>query len=334
MFEFSPKITKKFLLDKKPAEAYFEFYLGVPVKKGLFNSPSCLRKDNHPTCSFYKNSKGDLTYKDFAGISGDFITIVMEIYQVSYYKALNIIANDFGYIKLDNYQVNVPKLEYTGNILKETNKAKIQVEIKDFSEKELNWWSSFGISLVTLKKFKVVSVKHVFLNDCYFSSSTESSPIYGYYMGKNSEDEELWRLYMPTKKTYRFMSNVGGTALQGSKQIPKDGDYIIITKSMKDVMSLYEFGVTSIAPISENCFLTEAQYNKIKTHFKNIFLLYDLDLPGIKAAKKVRKNFPDVQILLIPRKYKCKDFSDFVKKYNTLKVFDLIDIAKEFYLNK
>ena len=113
MFEFTPQITKKFLLDRKPAEAYFEFYLGVPVKKGLFCSPSIIRVDHKPTCSFYKNSKGTLLYNDFAGISGDFVTIVMEIFKVSYYKALNIIATDFGYIKLDNYVANTPKLVYT-----------------------------------------------------------------------------------------------------------------------------------------------------------------------------------------------------------------------------
>ena len=32
---------------------------GVPVKKGLFCSPSIIRSDKKPTCAFYKNKKGD-----------------------------------------------------------------------------------------------------------------------------------------------------------------------------------------------------------------------------------------------------------------------------------
>lgn len=332
MFELPPKITKKFLLEKNPAEAYFEFYLGVPVKKGLFTSPSCLRVDHKPTCAFYKNKKGDLIYKDFAGISGDFVNIVMHLYNVSYYKALNIIANDFRIVKLDSYEVNKPKLIYTGVILEKNNKAKIQVEIKEFSKKELDWWGSFGILSRTLKKFRVFSIKHIFLNNNYFSSSTESSPIYGYYGGKDVDGDELWRLYMPTKRSYRFMSNWKSTLVQGAKQLPKSSNFIVITKSLKDVMALYEFGITAVAPISENVFVTESQYNKLKSMFGTIFLLYDFDLPGIRAAQKIRKLFPDVKVLLIPKRYKCKDFSDFVKKYNTLKVFKLIDDAKAFYL--
>ena len=46
-----------------------------------------------------------------------------------------------------------------------------------------------------------------------------------------------------------------------------------------------------------------------------MFLLYDMDLAGVSNSKKIKKMFPDLQILLIPKKYKCKDMSDFYKKY-------------------
>ena len=32
--------------------AYMSYYLGVPIKKGLFRSP--LRNDQHSTCSFFR----------------------------------------------------------------------------------------------------------------------------------------------------------------------------------------------------------------------------------------------------------------------------------------
>ena len=110
--------------------------------------------------------------------------------------------------------------------------------------------------------------------------------------------------------------------IQGAKQLPNDGDFIVVTKSLKDVMSLYEFGISAIAPNSENLFLTEAQYLKLQAKFKDIYLLYDRDLPGVRAANKFRKQFPDLQILLMP---KVKDFTDYVKKYGTLKTLNLID---------
>jgi len=246
----------------------------------------------------------------------------MHIYSCSYYKALQIIANDFGFIHSDKLEVHPAKIVYSGNILDKTEKAQIQVEIKEFDNKELEWWESFGISLNTLKKFKTFSIKSVFLNGIYFMSSSEQSPIYGYYGGEDSEGNELWRLYMPTKKKYRFITNWNSRIIQGSKQLPKSGEYIIITKSLKDVMALYEFGITAIAPNSENIFLTECQYTKLKSRFKEIYLLYDRDLPGVKSANKIRKKFKDIKVILMP---KTKDFTDYVKKYGTLKTFNLID---------
>ena len=54
VLEYEPKITKKYLLERQTQETYLEYYLGIPVKKGLFKSP--LRNDNSPTCSFYRNA--------------------------------------------------------------------------------------------------------------------------------------------------------------------------------------------------------------------------------------------------------------------------------------
>ena len=322
LLETPTRITKELLLSKYSQETFFEHYLGVPVKKGLFTSPPIIRVDKKPTCAFYKNAKGILKYKDFAGPTFDFVECVMYIFNCSYGKALRIIGNDFGFIKSDNLEINKPKIEYTGNELKETEKAIIQVELKDFSEKELLWWSSFGISLNTLKKFKVFSIKSIFLNGNYFDSSSEKTPIYGYFGGKDSQNNELWRLYMPTKRKYRFLSNWHSTLIQGSKQLPKSGDVLIITKSLKDVMSLYEFGITAIAPNSENLFLTDSQYNKLKLRFNSIYLLYDRDLPGVRSANKIRKKYKDLEVLLVP---KVKDFTDYVKKYGTLKTLNLVE---------
>lgn len=320
--EIAPKVTRELLLSKNSQETYFEHYLGVPVKKGLFRSPSVIRSDANPTCSFYKNKNNILMYKDFAGPTFDFIGCVMYLFNCNYYNALRIIAHDFNIIPIADIPRNPPKIQYTNTVLEKTSKSRIEVELKEFSEKELKWWEGFGISKNTLKKFQVYSVKSIFLNGVYFSSSSESSPIYGYYGGTVSDGTELWRLYMPTKRNYRFLSNWSQEMIQGSKQLPKSGEFVVITKSMKDVMSLYEFGITAIAPNSENLFLTEPQYNKIKSRFNQVYLLYDRDLPGVKSANKIRKKFKEVKVLLTP---KTKDFSDYVKKYGIMKTFKLVE---------
>lgn len=324
--EINKKITKEFLLEKHSAELYFEHYLGIPVKKGLFTSPAIIRVDHKPTCCFYKNKQGLLIYKDFAGPTFNFVGAVMYIYNCTYYNALQIIANDFGFIKT-SIPKNAPKMQYTGYELKETERAKIQVEIQDFTQKELNWWGSFGISQKTLIKFKVFSIKSIFLNGLYFSSSSDKSPIFGYYGGTGVDDIEFWRLYMPSKIKYRFLTNWPAIMLQGAKQLPKSNNAIFIIKSLKDVMLLYEFGITSIAPNSENVLITQNQFNKLKFKYSKIFIFYDNDLPGVKAANKYKKKY-GTRCIFIKRKY-AKDISDLFKAISMTQFWLVIDELNE-----
>lgn len=73
--------------------------------------------------------------------------------------------------------------------------------------------------------------------------------------------------------------------------LPKNGDYVLVTKSQKDCMVLYELGIPSVAPISENLFLTDSKYKKLKERFGKIILLYDNDYAGIRATQSIRKKY-------------------------------------------
>lgn len=133
------QITKQFILDKVPEERLMEFYLGVPVKKGLFRSP--LRRDSTPTVSFYRNKSGTLVMHDFSGaFHGDVFAVVMHKFNCSFGEALAIIANDFDLVKNPAIKKNKAKFEYDGAVMDEDSKtAIIQVEIRPFQQYELDW---------------------------------------------------------------------------------------------------------------------------------------------------------------------------------------------------
>ena len=321
MFNFTidPKITKEFLLSKNSEETYMSYYLGVPVKKGLFRSP--LRSDNHNTCSFFRGRSGNLYFKDFAtGQCLTFEGVVMEKYHCTYPNALKIIAKDFGYIQSSEVKKQEIKIQPKFEGEKETF---IQVEIKDFSESELKWWNSFGVTKQTLDKYKVYSIKTVFLNGNIYAQSTQHSPIYGYYFGKK-ENIEQWRIYMPKRKEFRFIGNVSTKTIQGYKQLPDNGKLLVITKSMKDTMLLSSLGIPAVAPNSETQFVSEKLLDEFREHFKNIVLLYDSDLTGVRFMNKIRKQYRDLIVCMIPRKYEAKDISDFYQKYGRSKTISLI----------
>lgn len=316
-FAIAPKITKEFLLSKNNEETYMTYYLGIPVKKGLFRSP--LRDDHHTTCSFFRGKSGTLYFKDFA--TGDclsFENVVMKKYSCNYHEALKIIAKDFGYIKGSN-----PKVIKIQPTFKEEKQTLIQIKAKEFSESELKWWKSFGITKNILSKFRIFSCDTVFLNGNIFMQSAQHSPIYGYYFGKK-ENIEQWRIYIPKSKDIRFIGNVPSKTIQGYKQLVKNGKLIVITKSMKDVMCLYSMGIPAIAPNSETQFVESKLLEELKVRFKHIVVLFDNDLPGIKGMKKIKKEYSELIYYWIPRKYEAKDISDFYKKYGREKTLEFI----------
>lgn len=326
MFVIQPlNATKEMLLARNTEERYFAHYLGINPTKGLFKSP--IRQDKNPTCSFYRNKKNELIFKDFGnGFHGNFISVVMEIFKVPYYKALSIIANDFGIIEKPHYEKNEAKIDYDGTVIDEKKETIIQVEVKDYTAKELEWWDKQGISAATLKKFKVFSIKNVFINGQYFCTSSNINPIYGYYFGIK-EGRELWKIYFPLKTSYRFLLNTD--VLQGLKQIPKAKDkkqeYVVVTKSYKDVMALYELGIPAVAPQAESVILNSRQFDYLNDRFNTVIFNGDWDRAGQRFMIESRKKYPSICLSFKDKTVYGKDMSDFISLHGREKAATLID---------
>lgn len=319
-FEFTPNITKEFLQSKYSDETYFEYYLGFPVTKKLFTS--ILRSDKKPTCSFYRNKNGDLIYKDFGtGDNFNFIGLVMEMFNLSYYQAINKIAADFGLIKTDIVSVKAEIKESTTKII-DTGPTYIQVTTKSFSEEELNWWKKFGIEQELLDKYKVFSCQHVFINGRLSVSSTPNNYIFGYYFGTDN-GRELWKIYMPLRKKFRFLNNISMDILQGYEQLPESGPLLVITKSMKDSIVLNRLGIPAVAPNSEVLIISQEQMDEFHKRFKYIVFYWDRDYAGVTNLQKIRKTYPECAYFINP-KNTAKDLSDCVEKFGLRYVRDQI----------
>jgi 5S rRNA maturation endonuclease (ribonuclease M5) len=319
-----PNITKDFILSKVNQESIMQHFTGLDVSsKKLALSP--LRQDNHVTVSFYKSKSGILYMHDFATNEHiDCWNLVMRLYNCNYYEALKIIAQDFNLI--NNNSINVVKAPKIVESLKETESAKIQVQIKDYTEEELEWWKSFGISKKTLKKYHIFSLQHVFLNGELKFSSTKQCPIYGYYFGKDKNKQELWKIYFPMNKEkgIRFINNLSKKILQGYHQLPKTGDLLVITKSMKDVAAMYEFGIAAVSTPSESTFVLDKQLEEFKSRFKHIIVIFDSDRPGKHNMWLIRKKYPELNYYVLPSSLE-KDFTDSIKKIGVDKMKELVN---------
>ena len=314
-FSFQQEITKELLLEHNNEETYMAYYLGITIKKGLFVSP--LRVDHKPTCSFYRGRQ--LYFKDFAtGECLSFENVVMKKYGCNYHEALKIIATDFGII-----DGSKPKIVPIQPIFKKEKKTIIQIEAKSFTKEELEWWEQFGITKNILTKYRVYSCKTVFLNGRIESIYDSKCPSYGYYFG-NEEGRELWKIYYPYRKNFRFIGNIKTTTIQGYNQLPKKSKLLVITKSLKDCMVLYNLGIAAIAPQSETQFIEDNVLEVLKKRFKHIVLLFDNDQTGLEFTNKIKRKYKWITPMIIPLKYKAKDISDFYKAYGRDKTIELI----------
>lgn len=321
-FSFKPKISKELILSRFSEEQLMEYYLHLPVRRGLFRSP--LRRDKQPTCSFYRNNSGTLIFKDFAtGQHLNVFGVVQEIFKCDYHEALRIIANDMGIVRDRELRRNPGKINESPTKITDKEMSKIQVEVQDFTDLELKWWGKYGITLNILKKFNVYSCKHVFLNGNLLAKSQQHCPIFGYY-GKKYQGLELWRCYFPKRTSFRFITNWPSKKIQGYDQLPKEGKLLVITKSMKDCMTLYSCGISAIAPNSENLFVSDNMLNELKSRFKYIVVFYDNDRPGLHNMARIRREHPELVYISIPKQYGSKDISDFYKDHGRKETLNLI----------
>jgi hypothetical protein len=233
----------------------------------------------------------------------------MRLFNCNFYEALNIIAKDFGLIEgthqTSNFKI-VPEL-------KESESAKIQVQIKEYTTEELEWWNQFGISKKYLKKYHVFSIQHVFLNGELKFTSSKQCPIYGYYFGKDKNGDDKFKIYFPFRKDYRFIGNLTQKILQGYKQLNKSSDLLIINKSMKDTMACRVLGYDSVSPNSETTFPNEKQIEEFKRRFKHILIVFDNDKPGLHNLWLVKRKYPELNYFWIPKSLGAKDLTDLIK---------------------
>lgn len=315
-------LSRDYIFKTFSQESIFEAY-GIPVIKGNFVSP--LRRDKSPTCAFQYYGNILRYYDNRPGeFSGDAIAMVMYLKKLSYQEALLDIYNtlkstdSYHLLNNNNKTQDIARLSIVDKNKKSTE---IKLNFKEFSNKELEYWSQYGISLEVLQKFNIRSCKDLFVNnnnegtDIRICNCVRAGEMcFVYIFADNSV-----KAYFPERDTYRFISN--SRWIQGLEYI-KDPKFLVITKSMKDVVCLSLFGIQAIAMQGESVLPPAWLVNKY-----NCLYLADNDAPGKRAAVLMRNKY-NIPIVLFPKEYRemgIKDFSDAYKILGHEYIQDLLN---------
>lgn len=293
-------ITLDDILSKVTEYDIYSRYIGH-FKIGLiYNSP--FRKDKNPSFGiFYSKKSGRLLFKDHGtGECGDVIKFVSLYTGITNYNdILNRIVKD---LNITNNTVLKASKEY-----KIPTETVIGVVRQDWTDVDKQYWSQFGITIDTLKKFNVSSIKYYLSNGIVKFTYKDTNPMYAYKVYNH------FKIYRPLADKYtKWRNNLQEYDIQGFQQLPKKGDLLIITKSLKDVMCLYEMGYTAISPASESTFIPDKVLDMLKSNFKRILICFDRDAAGVKNMRKISLK-TGLNGFLVHKKYKSKDISDAVK---------------------
>ena len=293
--------TLEDLLSKIDDYDIYAYYMGNFTIGKLYNSP--LRTDDKiPSFAIFKGRRGNLMFKDHgSGESGNAISFIKLIDHITDQQTLERqllkIIRSTKPTEIRNRTV-VRSTDYT---------VDIGIVRQPFTKIDIDYWNQFNISLNTLNKFQVFSIKYYLSNNIVKGIYKDENPMYAYKVF------DKFKIYRPLASKYtKWRTNLTTSDVQGLAQIPEKGDLLIITKSLKDVMVLYEMGYTAISAASETTFIPEDILSGLKEKWKYIVLLYDRDKAGMQNARKYSKQY-NLPAFFINKKFKSKDISDAVK---------------------
>jgi hypothetical protein len=316
LIEFKDDLNKRNLLDRIDQRTIYEFYIKQALTEGRrYISP--LREDNNPSITFkYYPATNSWLYMDWGNGLQDkpssVFDFVSQLYRCDFYTSLVHINNDLGLGlqgpgKASSNVKRFPSAkrpEAPKEVLK--LKKRLRVIFRSFEERDFEYWKQYRISRSTLRLFKVHPVKEFWIDGGIVKRDSPTTMVYCYIFGKRI------KIYHPNS-TSRFYGNVTSEDVSGYNLLPDKGERLVITKSHKDVMTLYEMGIPAIAPQSEGTRIAQKLIDEVSSRFDYVHLLYDNDQPGIDAAAVTCEAFPALFKIFIPLESGAKDLSDLVK---------------------
>lgn len=291
---------------------------------------SPFRSDDDPSFGFFVGTSGEVVYNDFSRKeTGDCFSFVSRLFNnLSFFETLSKIATDFNLpksgeffykdmssIKSDIVRLSKEQLEGL-NSVKDTE---IKVRFREWSKIDADYWSSFGITYKVLKYYKVFPVSHIFVN-----STVIKADELAYVFVENKDGLETFKIYQPFNKSgLKWLSSHNNSVWQGWSQLPESHHSLIITKSLKDVMTIVSItGLPATAMQSENVKPKPQIIEELKKRFETIYVLYDNDYDKVEnIGKKLGDNL-SIEIggsirIEIPDDKKVTDISEYSEKYGS-----------------
>lgn len=323
-------VTLSDILEKTTEANILSFYLGVTEIPCIIHSP--LRKDNRPSFGLYSPNGKRIYFVDFATKDrGGIFDLLCQMWGCSYKEVLIRINKDIPKlcsIGTPNVHKHIPcTVRSTIECKKSTD---LQCKVRDWASYDVEYWESYGISLDWLKYAEVYPISHKIIikngNKYVFKADK-----YAYAYVEHKEGKVTLKVYQPFNKDgYKWSSNIDRSVWSLWTKIPKFGNNLIISSSVKDCLNIMcNLGIPAICMQGEGYKPKPQIIEELKSRYKNIILFYDNDYnnpdnPGKKDSMELSLEY-NLKRAEIPVKYESKDPSDLFKKYGRNRYLEIMN---------
>lgn len=287
-------------------------YLGINTLPVLINSP--LRNDDiHPSFFIYSPDGTKVLYKDFAtGDRGDIYSLLSHRHNLTFAQLIRKIASEDAFIS----STSITFEPSTRKDLKqfERTTSDLRVKTRGWEPYDIEYWETFGITMKWLKYADVYPVSHIILykNDRkYVFHAAKLS----YAFVERKENNISLKCYQPLVKNKRrkWLTSNNGSVVGLWTKIPEKGNKLVICSSLKDALCLWaNTGIPAIYVQSETTGMSQTAQEVLKGRYKNIFICFDNDAPGIIDGEKFSEQTGFTNIVLPPFEG-GKDIADLYK---------------------
>lgn len=367
-------LTKDYIESKVSQELIISKYLDIPmpiikdcIEHNTLITSVFRDNDTNGSMGIQYNVKGRLKVRDFGGFGffGDCYDVVAYVLSIAcgrkietnnkqdFYFILKHIAETFSDI-ISNKQIDENVTDFIKGAIAAGKQRKPIIEIvpRSWNKQDKEYWNSIGVKLDYLNTHFVIPVDQYYIDRTINTDPKyhykSKDPCYAYMLGQNRKGIWLIKLYFPKRKKDRenkFITNCN--VLEGLLNLELNNyDYILITKSSKDRLSIGNHLITSplygggraklnigiVNLPSESYKLKDKEYDYLKNKLNNnglIISLLDFDTTGRHGAKDLYERY-NIPYIFITRgefglpNYGSKDFAELHDKYTNEEINQFI----------
>lgn len=360
-------LTKDYVESKVSQISIMSKYLGIPIEviancieKNVLIKSVFRDDDYNKSMGFTYNKKGRLKVRDFGGFGffEDVYGTVAYVLSLAFERKIETNNKQDFYFILKHITYTFRDIfegkaidETVDPMLKlavqkgQTRKAIIEIVPRSWNKSDKAIWEKWGVNLNYLNTHFVIPVEQYYINRGVDSEPKyyykAKDPCYAYMLGQNRAGVYLIKLYFPLRNRaieHKFITNCN--VLEGLPNLELDDyDYILITKSSKDRLSIgnhllthpfyggcdnqrLKIGVINLP--SENYKLKLNEYEWLRNKLSPdgmIVSLLDFDRTGRLGAKYLEETYNIPYIFITRGEFglpdmKAKDFADLHEVYS------------------